>query len=231
VLLRPDGDAALPGVLFYTDLFGLRPAQLDLARGLAQAGFVVLAPNLFHRTGEPPFFPPGSYPDFTKEEVRQKAGVLSGPLTPDVQARDASAYVDFLSAQPGVAPGKLGVVGHCFSGSMALRTAAARPDRIGVCASFHGGRLFTADPTSPHLSLPGVKARLYFGHADNDRSMPAEAIAGLEAALRAWGGTFESEVYPGAVHGWTSADAPVHDTAAAQRAAGKLQALMATLRS
>ena len=63
---------------------------------------------------------------------------------------------------------------------MALRTAAARPDRVGAIASFHGGGLFTDKPTSPHLALPRIPktdgATLYFGHAVKDHSMPAEAI-------------------------------------------------------
>jgi carboxymethylenebutenolidase len=94
-------------------------------------------------------------------------------------------------------------VGYCATGGMALRIAAARPDRIAATASFHGGGLFTDAPTSPHLALPRVKARLYFGHAIQDRSMPEEAIEKLNRALESWGGQYESEVYEGAYHSWT----------------------------
>jgi dienelactone hydrolase len=58
-------------------------------------------------------------------------------------ARDASAYIDFLDAQPFVSSGPMGVIGFCFVGKFALRVAAARPDRIAAAASFHGGGLFT----------------------------------------------------------------------------------------
>jgi carboxymethylenebutenolidase len=81
--------------------------------------------------------------------------------------------------------------------------AAIMPDRIAAAASFHGGWLATEKPDSPHLLLGKVKARLYFGHADNDPLMPREWIDRLEAALRDWHGAFESEVYQGAAHGWT----------------------------
>jgi carboxymethylenebutenolidase len=75
-----------------------------------------------------------------------------------------------------------------------------------------------------------VRARLYFAHADQDRSMPAVAIARFEAALREHGGAFESKLYAGALHGWTIPDSRVHDRAAAERAHGKLLELLATLR-
>src|SRR4029077_18422167 len=99
----------------------------------------------------------------------------------------------------------------CFAGQMALRAAAARPDRIAAAAAFHGGGLVTDTPTSPHLVLPRVKARLYFGHAVNDRSMPAEAIETLNAALEEWSGLYESDVYDGSLHGWTVPDSAVYN--------------------
>jgi len=115
--------------------------------------------------------------------------------------RDGSAYVDFLSSQPAVSGGPMGVVGFCYSGQFALRIAASRPDRIGAAASFHGGGLYKDDGNSPHRVLPRVKARLYFGHATNDNSMTAGQIEMFEAALEKWGGDFASETY-NARHGW-----------------------------
>ena len=122
---------------------------------------------------------------------------LAGPLTAAAMESDGAAYVDFLAKQAGVSAGKMGVVGYCFTAAMAMRTAAARPERIAAVAGFHGGRLFTDDPASPHTILPRIKARLYFGHAIEDHSMPKEAIEKFEQALRAWGGKFESETYRG----------------------------------
>ena len=121
----------------------------------------------------------------------------------------------------------MAVVGYCFTGGMAMRAAAVRPEKIAAAASFHGGGLFTDAPASPHLVLPRVKAQLYFGHAINDNSMPKEAIEKLDRALAAWGGKYESEVYDGAYHGWTSSDAPVYNQAQAERAFEKLMGLFA----
>jgi carboxymethylenebutenolidase len=69
-----------------------------------------------------------------------------------------------------------------------------------------------------------------FGHAENDNSMPAEAIAKFEAALKEWGGTFESETYP-AKHGWCVPGSEVYDDVQAERHYVKLKSLFAeTLR-
>ncbi len=122
----------------------------------------------------------------------------------------------------------MGVVGYCFTGKMAMHAAAACPDTIAAVASFHGGGLFNDGPTSPHLTLPRIKARLYFAHATNDRSMPEEAIAKLEQALASWGGKYESETYKGAHHSWTSSDSPVYNPPQAERAFHKLLELLRT---
>jgi len=151
---------------------------------------------------------------------------LTQPLTPEAMEADASAYISFLRSQDCVREGEMGVVGYCFTGKMALYTAAAEPNIIAVAASFHGGGLFTDAPASPHLALPRIKARLYFGHATNDRSMPEDAIAKLDLALEKWGGKHESEIYQDAYHSWTSSDSPVYNAVQAERAFQKLIALL-----
>ena len=224
LLVRPEGNRELPGVVVLTDIFGLRPAYEDLSERIAERGYVVCTPNIFYRTAKAPVF--DFEPDFQNERTKNRAGELRGPLTPEAMARDGSAYVDFLDAQPLVSRGPMGVVGFCFSGQFALRTAAARADRIGAAASFHGGGLATDAETSPHRVLPQVKARLYFGHAENDRSMPAEAIEKLERALEEWGGNYESEVYRGAQHGWMIPGERVYNREQAERGFAKLMALL-----
>src|SRR5258708_32096436 len=131
----------------------------------------------------------------------KRFGELRAPLTPEAVERDAKAYVDFLASHSAASAGSIGVVGYCFTGAFAMRTAAAMPDKVAAVASFHGGGLHSEEPTSPHLVLPRIKARLYFGHATNDRSMPQDAIEKFERALAAWGGKFENEVYDGPFHG------------------------------
>jgi carboxymethylenebutenolidase len=228
-LYRSRDGGRRPGVLHLTDIGGVRASQRSMARRLAAAGYTVLMPNLFYRFGKPPVvdFAAGLEDELT----RQRMAELRAPLTPEALDRDAGAYVDGLAAHPAVSPGGLGAVGYCFAGSLTLRAAAARPDRVAAAASFHGGGLCTDAPTSPHLLLPRIKARLYFGHATEDRGMPPEAIERLDQALTAWGGRFESEVYAGARHGWTVPDSHVYNPPQAERAFTKLTALLAeTLR-
>jgi carboxymethylenebutenolidase len=144
---------------------------------------------------------------------------------------DGKVYADFLPAQKDVTPGKIGVVGYCFTGQMAVRIAADQPDRIAAAASFHGGFLVTPAPDSPHRILSPIKARLYFGHAVEDSTATPEHVASLEQALRDWHGAFQSEVYEGARHGWTTPGRPVYNELQAERAFEKLVELLdATLK-
>jgi carboxymethylenebutenolidase len=195
-----------------------------MARRLAEVGYNVLLPNIYYRVARPPIFL--TPPDFSDDGTRVRFGELTGSLPPDAMERDAKAYVDYLASQPAVSSGPMGVVGFCFTGSFALRTAAARPDRIAAAASFHGGGLFKDDPNSPHLVLPRVKARLHIGHARDDRGMPAEAIAAFDTALAQWGGQSESETYD-ALHGWTVPDSAAYDEPEAERAFANLRDLFA----
>lgn len=224
LLVRPDTRKTLPGVIQLTDGLGFRQAHADLSTRIAERGYVVLTPNIYYRTTRPPAFDFDA--DFTSERTMNRFRELTGPLTPDAMAADGSAYVDFLSAQHRVSRGPMGVVGFCFAGQIALRVAAARPDRVTAAASFHGGNLVTDTERSPHLVLPLVKARLYFGHAVSDRSMPADAVEKLEAALRSWGGTYQSETYDGALHGWMIAGGKAYHPEHAERGFVKLMELL-----
>jgi carboxymethylenebutenolidase len=218
-LCRPEGEGQWPGVLYLTDVGGIRPTTREQIRLLAAEGYVVLMPNLFYRTARPPVFEvkPGD-----REAMRKRMTELTAPLTPDELDRDLSIYVDVLTADPFCAPGGIGVVGYCFSGGVAVRTAALHSGRVRAVASFHGGRLYSDSPASPHLLLPRVKAQLYFAHAVEDGSMPKEAIENFNRALAGWGGKYTSEVYDGAFHSWTMPDSPVYNQPQAERAFGEL---------
>ena len=224
-LLRGAAAGTAPGVIFLPDVFGIRDATRALAQRVADQGYSVLLVNPFYRTGRAPLW--SFKPNWAEERTAKRFGELTGPLTPEAIERDAGAYVEFLSAQPGVSAGPIGVVGYCFTGGVALRIAAAQPERIAAAASFHGGGLCTDAPTSPHTALPKVKARLYFAHAVQDRSMPQSSIDRLEAALAAWGGKYRSEVYEGAMHGWTQTDAAIYNEPQAERAFTRLTELFA----
>jgi carboxymethylenebutenolidase len=223
-LIQPEKEGRWPGILYLTDIGGIRDANRAMASRLAAEGYAVLFPNIFYRNGKPPIF---NFPfKIGDERFVQRLNEIRGPLTPDAMDQDLSAYVDFLAKQPSVSGETFGAVGFCFSGQMALRAAAARSEQVAAAASFHGGGLYTDAPGSPHTLLPRIKAHLYFGHGIEDRSMPQEAIEKLDRALAAWGGHYESEVYP-AHHGWTVPDNPSYDEQQAERAFKKLTQLFA----
>jgi carboxymethylenebutenolidase len=222
LLVRPESNDPLPAVINLTDGLGFRPAFAEQSKRIAERGYVVLTPNIFYRVSKLPVFP--FEPDFGSDRTRERFRELTGPLKPAAMERDGSAYVDFLASQSFVGSGPMGVIGFCFAGKFAVLVAAARPDRVAAAASFHGAGLFTDNFDSPHLVLPRVKARLYFGHATHDQGMGAEAIEKLEWALRSRGGEYESEMYD-AKHGWMIPGGRVHDRKNAERGFEKLTQL------
>ncbi len=225
VLYTSDNGGPQPGILLLPDIGGLREAINKVAEKIANEGHTVLVPNPFYRTSRPPVF---TFPRKPGDPAtQQRMAELLGPLTPEAIDADTAAWLDFLISQPATKPGGVGVVGFCVGGRMAFRAAAVRPDTVKVAVSFHGGGLYKPnDPKSPHLGLPKIKARLYFGHAIGDRSMDADAIAGLEQALRSWRGHFESEIYEGARHGWTLPDNAAWSQTQAERAFAKLNIIL-----
>lgn len=225
-LIQPEKEGRWPGVLYLTDIVGIRAANQGMARRVAAEGYTVLLPNVFYRNGKPPIF---NFPfKMGDERFVKRINELRAALPPEAMDRDLGAYIDFLAKQPSVRGTAFDVVGFCFTGAMAVRAAAVRPNQIAAAASFHGGGLYTDSPSSPHTLLPRIKARLYFGHAVEDRSMPKAAIEKFERALAAWGGRYESEVYDGARHGWTVPDHhPAYNEPQAERAFAKLKALLA----
>ncbi|ADO69554.1 dienelactone hydrolase family protein [Stigmatella aurantiaca] len=214
-LYHPEGPGRWPAVIVLTDAMGTRPTFEAMAERLAAAGYAVLLPNVFYREGRAPL--PGMVGSFEDEVFRKRIFGLMGSLTPERIKADAAAQLGFLAGHAQVKGRGVGVVGYCMGGSFAVRMMADFPDRIVAAASYHGGRLATDSPDSPHLLAGRLKGEIYFGHADQDASMPAEAIARLEAALKTAGVKHQSEIYVGARHGFAVEGSPVYDPSAAER--------------
>ena len=223
-----------PGVIIWADAFGLRPAMRDMGKRIAAEGYSVLVPNPFYRKAKAPVFDVAGMAAFSFQNQADMAKLQ--PLMASINAegaaeKDAAAFVAFLDVQKEVNKAKkIGTQGYCMGGPLVLKTAAAVPDRIGAVGSFHGGNIATAQPNSPHLLAPKIKAHLYFGIAANDDMRQPDMKDKLKAAFPT---TAEIEVYSGSQHGWCVPDMPlqngmpIYNKPDAERAWAKLVALYA----
>lgn len=217
-LAAPEGRGPYPGVLLYMDAFGPRARLEEMAKWIADEGYVVLLPHVFYRQGPAPLVDTSVLMD---PEAGGKLFETIGPwmkeLTPQRAMSDADAYLDYLVSHDEVADGPMGVVGYCMGGALALRTAAHRPDQVAAAAAFHPARLATDDADSPHLLAHRIRAEVYVASADQDQSMPPAAQEVFDRALTEAGVPHTCEQYDGAAHGFTMADTAVYHEEATQR--------------
>jgi carboxymethylenebutenolidase len=220
-VLTPSETGFWPAVIFYMDAGGIRPAVLAMAQRLADAGYVVLVPDLFYRYGPyGPFVPAQVF----KGDVRAILGPLISTTGNDKAAEDTGAFLAYLDTRGDVEGDKAGAVGFCMGGGMAITAAGAYPDRFAAVASFHGGNLATDAPTSPHRLAPKLKAEIYIAAAENDGGYPPEMATRFETALGDAGVRYRSDIYC-AAHGWMKPDFPVYDRAEAERGWTQMLAL------
>lgn len=241
----PDGscDAAFihpksgshPGVIIWSDAFGLRPSMRGIGKRISAEGYSVLVPNPFYRVAKAPVFQTDevAHFNFQDQSMMAKLRPLMGSISAAGAAeKDATAFVAFLDSQHEVnKKKKIGTQGYCMGGPLVVRTCAAVPDRLGAGGSFHGGGLVTDQPTSPHLLAPKIKAHMYFAIAANDDQRQPDAKDKLRDAFAAANVPCEIEVYPNSQHGWCVSDmpagptGPIYNMPDAERAWGKLVAL------
>jgi carboxymethylenebutenolidase len=211
-----------PGVLFWPDIFGLRPANRQMGKRLAESGYSVLVVNPFYRVKKAPTADNGAATPIPSLMPLARA------LNETTHTTDAKAFIGWLDQQPSVAKNKrIGTQGYCMGGPIAFRTAAAMPDRVGAVASFHGGGLVTDQPNSPHLQTAKTKVQLLIAIAANDdQRAPTEKDVLKETFAKA-NLPAEIEVYTGAAHGWCPPDSGVYNEPQAEKAWSRLLALYA----
>ena len=220
-----------PAVIIWPDAFGLRPAMVDMGKRIAAEGYTVLVPNPYYRMAKAPGIEMNGF-SFSNQADLAKLRPLMGSINAAGAAeKDATAFVAYLDSQKVVnASKKIGTQGYCMGGPLVFRTLAALPNRVGAGGSFHGGGLVSDQPTSPHLLVPKMKARLYIGIAANDDSRQPDAKDKLKEAFTAASVPAEIEVYK-SLHGWcvpdmpAPADAPIYNKPEAEKAWAKLVAL------
>ncbi len=213
-----------PGVLFWPDIFGLRPAMRKMGKRLAESGYSVLVVNPFYRTKKAPTAENGAATPIA--QVRP----LAMSLNEGTHMTDAKAFIGWLDKQPSVAKNrKMGTQGYCMGGPMAFRTAAAVPDRVGAVASFHGGGLVRGDAAnSPHMQASKTHASFLIAIAQNDDANAPKDKDVLKETFAQAKLSAEIEVYGGA-HGWCPPDSGVYNEPLAEKAWGRLLALYGKL--
>lgn len=212
----PDDGERHPGVLLYTDAFGVRAELENRARDLAEHGYYVLVPNIYYRDAPAPVL---DLPSYIGDEARRSLIAQVMPLmqahTIDRILRDADAYLGFLTTQPEVSPGPVGVIGYCIGAMLAMRTATALPDKVAAVAGFHPAALVTDAPDSPHRRIPRLTAEAHIALAEND--MTPETIVELNRALDAADVDYTVEIYPDSIHGFTMSDTSAFSPSATQQ--------------
>jgi carboxymethylenebutenolidase len=212
-VVTPEGWKAGPAVVFFMDAGGIRPTVFEMAQRLADAGYLVLVPDLYYRYGS---YGPFDPVEILRGDFRAVLGPLMATTSNTKAARDTAALLAYLDTRPDVEGQEVGAVGFCMGGGMAIVAAGTYPDRFAAVASFHGGNLATDAPDSPHRFAPQLEARLYIAGATDDASYPPDMAERLGTALREANVLFQAETYP-AAHGWMKPDFPVFDAVAAEQ--------------
>jgi len=189
-----------PGVVVIQEWWGLVPHIESVAERFAAEGFVALAPDLYHGKKVP-----NSEPD--------EAGKAMMAMQIDQAGKDMSGAVDELLRR--ASGDKVGVVGFCMGGGLALVLAAQRPDAVAACVPFYG--LVPWPGAQPDLSK--IEAALLGHYAERDDFFGPDAARALEQELRGLGKDVEFHVYEGAQHAFFNDTRPeVHDPEASATA-------------
>jgi len=180
-LVLPPGGTG-PGVVVVQEWWGLDPSIKKTADQVAAAGFVALAPDLYH--GE-----------VAGHDEMDKAGRLMSSLPPDRATRDMGGAVDFLAGHEAVTGAGIGVIGFCMGGMLTFLLAAARPDRIKAAVPFYG---LPSGDSEPDWSGLSAVVRGHF--AEKDDFFPPLAAQELEKKLRELGKDVALTIHPGTGH-------------------------------
>jgi carboxymethylenebutenolidase len=171
-----------PGVLVIQEWWGLDSGIKEMAERLGKAGFVALAPDLYHG-------------QLAGHDEMDKAGRLMQSLPPDRAGRDMSGAVDYLASHTAVSSQGIGVVGFCMGGMLSFVIAANRPDKVKAVVPFYG---FPQGAAEPDFSK--ITATISGHMAEHDDFFSPAAARALEAKLRGMGKTVTLKVHPGTGH-------------------------------
>jgi carboxymethylenebutenolidase len=214
-LSRPDDGgkypAQYPGVLLFQEIFGVNRHIRSVADRVAAEGYVVLAPEAFHRSA------PGIELGYDEKGLARGIELMSA-LTPARIEDDVTAAYDALKARDDVAGKGIGAMGFCFGGHVTYRAACTLP--IAAAASFYGGGIAGMGGSGPATVdlTPGIRGRILCLFGEKDGYIPLPAVEKIRVALTAAGVRHEVVVYPGVGHGFFCDERGDYDEAAASDA-------------
>jgi len=193
-LARPSADAANgKGVIVLQEYWGLVPHIEQVADRFAAAGYTALAPDLYRGKT-------------TKRDDEAFSMLLELDLAR--AEKDLRGAVAELQRQPTVS-GKVGVVGFCMGGQLALLAATTSPE-VGAAVDFYGIHP-KLTPDFSRLACPVLGL-----FAENDTFVDAAAVNRLVAAINESGKSIEAHTYPGVAHAFFNDSRPeVYDPTAA----------------
>jgi carboxymethylenebutenolidase len=213
-LAEPKREGKYPGILFYSDIFQLTGPMVRATERLSGYGFVVAAPEIYHRIE-----PAGTVIPFDDEgRTRGLAGAAKTAVR-DFDA-DCRAVLDYLDRHPRVAKGKVGAGGFCIGGHLAFR-AALQPDVLAtVCfygTGIHNGKLGKDEDAGSLGRASEIRGQLLLVFGTLDPHVPEEGRARIQTALEQAGTNFSISLYP-AEHAFMRDEGPRYDPEAADKA-------------
>ena len=213
VVVEPRPKGIYPGILLYSEIFQLTgPIRRSMDR-LAGHGFVVAGPEIYHRIEPPGLVIP--YDDAGR--MRGQDGAARTSIK-EYDA-DGKAALDWLAAQPQVAPGKLGAMGFCIGGHLAFRAALDPRVRAAVCCyptGLHNGRV-GKDPDAGSLAAAGsIRGEVLLVFGETDPHVPAEGRKRVADALAEAGTKHRIHLAPGE-HAFMRDEGSRYDPEAADR--------------
>jgi carboxymethylenebutenolidase len=221
-ITHPERGGPFPVIIFYMDAPAIREELRDMARRLGTAGYYVMLPNMYYRSGVMELGPIPPDPDAPeRKRMFEHMNSIDIPMVME----DTKALLAFADTQPAANAKIVGTVGYCMSGRYAVNAATHFPDRVKAAASIYGTKLATDQPDSPHLAASKTRAELYFGCAETDIYAPQEIIDQITASMKGAKAEVEVEVYPGTHHGFAFPKRPVYHRDAAERHWERLLAL------
>jgi carboxymethylenebutenolidase len=221
-LARPVGRAAPVAVVVAHELFAVNPDIRGVADGLAEAGYLAIAPEFYHRHAER-----GRWLERT-DAGRREGFALLHRLRREEALADVDACLSWLSARPGIQ--RTAVIGFSAGGHLAYLAACRLP--VSRTAVLYGGWLPTTDiplsrPT-PTLDLtPGISGRLVYLVGEDDALIDAGQRGKIRAALEQAGIEHELVTYPGVAHAFFWPGTPAFDQKARDDAWTRILSLLA----